>query len=154
MAHTKLTVNNGPAGKQVQTEVAIASGEQIMPFYGRLTGAATRYSLQVGIDRHLEPDEDGNHTGQYIWRFLNHHCDPNCKVDTDTLTLVAIRHIGAMEELSINYNATEGILAEPFNCVCGAANCAGIIKGYFELTEEEKESIEEITAPYLKGVYQ
>lgn len=63
-------------------------------------------------------------------RYINHSCDPNCRVDTttETIWIVALRDIQAGEELSFNYgyDARE---YEKFPCHCGAKTCCGYILG-------------------------
>ena len=63
-------------------------------------------------------------------RYINHSCDPNCTVEytTETLWIVALRHIQVGEELSCNYgyDARE---YDKFPCRCGAPICCGYIVG-------------------------
>lgn len=148
---SNLSVKSGPAGQQVITEEIIQKDQTVLQFFGKLVAEPTRYSLQVGIDRHLEPGETGSHEGQYIWRFLNHHCDPNCRINFEDMTLVALHEIYPGEQLTLNYNATEGELAEPFDCLCGSEKCLGKVTGYFGLTPGQKEQIKNLAAPYFVG---
>ena len=63
-------------------------------------------------------------------RYVNHSCDPNCTVEhtTETVWIVALKHIQADEELSCNYgyDARE---YDKFPCRCGATSCCGYILG-------------------------
>jgi SET domain len=63
-------------------------------------------------------------------RYINHSCDPNCTVEytTETLWIVALKHIQAGEELCCNYgyDARE---YDKFPCHCGATICCGYIVG-------------------------
>lgn len=68
----------------------------------------TRTSIQIG-DKHVE-----HHLGSYI----NHHCEPNCKVIPSKSTIVTKRDIRPDEEITIDYLQTESTLAEPFRCDC------------------------------------
>ncbi|UTT94788.1 hypothetical protein NDA17_007193 [Ustilago hordei] len=94
---------------------------------------------------------DGGRKGN-ITRFANHSCEPNCRIEkfiicgTDEalsaefqIGLFALRDIEAGEELTYNYGwsafqprditgaPTEEV--PPEQCLCGAANCAGILGG-------------------------
>ena len=61
-------------------------------------------------------------------RYVNHSCDPNCKVEktNDTLWIVALRDIKEGEELSYNYGY-EFKHYQDNPCNCGAQNCCGYI---------------------------
>jgi D-alanine-D-alanine ligase len=69
-----------------------------------------------------------------LWSFLpqdwapqNHSCDANTAFDG--LNIIAKRQIPCEEELTLDYATFLDENAEPFNCLCGASNCRGIIKG-------------------------
>jgi D-alanine-D-alanine ligase len=69
-----------------------------------------------------------------LWSFLpqdwapqNHSCDANTAFDG--LNIIAKRQIPSEEELTLDYATFLDENAEPFNCLCGANNCRGIIKG-------------------------
>ncbi len=64
-------------------------------------------------------------------RWINHSCDPNCEIEADLddsgkvwARLVAVREIGAGEELTYDY-AFASQYAIP--CRCGTADCRGLI---------------------------
>ena len=61
------------------------------------------------------------------WSPQNHSCDPNCQYDG--LNIVALRDIGAGEELTLDYAHFCSETSEPFQCHCGAANCRGFVRG-------------------------
>ena len=73
-------------------------------------------------------------------RYINHSCDPNCRVESTTRTLwiVALRDIAEGEELSYNY----GYDAKKYVCTCGAKHCCGYILDpqYWELRKPESRS--------------
>ena len=66
----------------------------------------TRTSISVGEGRHVE-----DRIGMYI----NHSCNPSCKIDG--LNVVAIKSIKVGEEITFDYSS-EGELASPFYCNC------------------------------------
>ena len=77
-----------------------------------------------------------------IARYINHSCDPNCEIDTTTQTIwvVAIRHIKAGEELGYNYGYDIKNYSE-YPCHCGAHNCCGYIldRQYWDLIQLQQE---------------
>lgn len=61
------------------------------------------------------------------WAPQNHSCNANTRFSG--LNIIAIKKIGAGEELTLDYAQFLDENAEPFNCLCGAENCRGLIKG-------------------------
>jgi hypothetical protein len=110
----------------------IEAGERIGDFEGTETATRTRMSLQVGSNRHIEPGE------HQPLRYLNHACDPNAAfVDRELRARV---DIPAGAEITIDYNCHESELASHFACLCGAASCVGIVKGWDRLTAAQKHA--------------
>jgi len=60
---------------------------------------------------------------------LLHSCDPNLKLDMNTLTAIVIKPIKVFDRLTCDYNDTEDVLYNTFNCSCGSENCRGWIAG-------------------------
>lgn len=60
---------------------------------------------------------------------LLHSCEPNLKLDMGTLTAYVIRPIKVFDRLTCDYDDTEDILYNHFNCTCGSENCKGYIMG-------------------------
>jgi hypothetical protein len=92
-------------------------GEFIENFAGYPSPIRTRYSVFLE-GMHIEP------TGAL--KYLNHACNPNAHFKGRDL--IALRPIAPGEEITIDYKATETELAAPFQCNCGAPNCAGWIE--------------------------
>lgn len=61
------------------------------------------------------------------WAPQNHSCNANTRFSG--LNIISNRKIGQGEELTLDYALFLDENAEPFNCLCGAANCRGVIKG-------------------------
>ncbi len=61
------------------------------------------------------------------WAPQNHSCDPNTTYKG--LNVVALRDIGAGEELTLDYASFLDENMEPFHCNCGSAQCRGLIQG-------------------------
>jgi hypothetical protein len=67
---------------------------------------------------------------------LNHSCDPNVRLDTCRMLVVAEREIAPGEEITYFYPSTEWDMAEPFECRCGSRNCLGVVRGAKHLSPE------------------
>lgn len=93
-----------------------------------------RYAYPVSDEVFLLWDDD-----PMEWAPQNHSCRPN--TEFDGLDLVALRHIDAGEELTIDYATFCSETMEPFDCRCGAPNCRGRIAGAKNnsITRREKE---------------
>jgi hypothetical protein len=87
---------------------------------GVLSGAAkakpTLHSVFIS-GKHIDPADDCT-LGK-----LNHSCQPNSEFRGDAL--LAVREIKANEEIVIDYNATEPVVSNPFECQCGF--CGGTV---------------------------
>ena len=116
--------------KSVHATISIGKRELILRLTGLWTPYPTRTSIQVG-KRHLESE-----TGACI----NHNCNPNAEIiqilyswdangspvlSQGSTGLVSLKPISKGEELTFDYNTTEDILANPFECNC----CGILIKG-------------------------
>ncbi len=114
----------------VFTKASIAKGDTILFLKGLLTDKPSRYSIQLNNHFHLEVPEGELtiFTDEYLWKFLNHCCDPNAMVETEEKRLIAIKDISAGEEICFNYNTTEYELAAPFECFCN--HHVVLVKGY------------------------
>lgn len=129
----RVSVRSSPSGSGLWCEDAVAADGVVAEFDGSLRAEAARFSVQVGIHEHVHPDDDAIASGdrtRFLWRFLNHSCSPNCRVDGRLL--VALRDLAAGEELTFDYNATEWSLATPFPCACGACDGADV-RGFAHL---------------------
>lgn len=69
-------------------------------------------------------------------RYMNHSCEPNCKINDD-LTVETVREVHAGEELTFCYNITRDG-EDPgswdprwtFTCRCGSPRCQGVVDKY------------------------
>ena len=89
----------------------------------------SKYTVQIAEDQHiiLHPE---------FLQYINHSCNPNAFFNTTTKELVALQTIEPGTEFTFFYPSTEWFMAEPFHCLCGEANCIGIIKGAKELSDD------------------
>ena len=61
-------------------------------------------------------------------KLLNHSCDPNAVNEFgDEIRIVAAKDIRAGEEITWDYDTTERPFWYRLKCVCGSANCRGVI---------------------------
>ena len=101
------------------------------------------HSYLFGLDWNLDGDEiyvvDGQKFGSPT-RFMNHSCNPNCKIvpvsTTDHgddriyhLAFFALRNIPPGTELTFDYNplwdGTKKVDPNAVKCLCGEARCRG-----------------------------
>lgn len=110
----------------------IAAGALVMRLDGPLVDKPGRYTVQVGIDQHVDAEMHPAHGDRFpLWRFLNHSCAPTARVVGRTLRAIAAIKKG--DEVTFDYDATEWSMAAPFDCLCGATTCRGTIRGYRHL---------------------
>ncbi len=137
--------------RRLVAQQAIAAGQVIFTLVGRETRTATRYSIQVGPEMHLDSDDlatDEARVRERYWMYLNHSCEPSAWVRG--LEVIALRDIVAGEGVTFDYNATEWDMAEPFSCHCGAPSCVGRVAGYRHLGEAERARVAAYCSQYLR----
>lgn len=127
------------AGYGIVATAPIAAGEVVFRGEGRAQRLVTRrhvemawtaeqravfrrYAYPVSDEVYVLWDED-----PAAWAPQNHSCDPN--TGWAGLDIVALRAIGAGEELTLDYAELIDGTAEPFECRCGAPGCRGVIRG-------------------------
>lgn len=129
----------------------IRAGERIFALVGRESRNATRYSIQVGPEMHLDSDDlgtDDERVRERYWMYLNHCCEPSAWVKG--LSVVALRDIAAGDGVTFDYNTTEWDMASPFDCGCGAASCVGTVRGYKHLSPPARARVAAHLAEYLR----
>ncbi len=105
-----------------------APEQVISPFSSsEIHATPSRYTVQVNEHEHiiLQPA---------FLQYINHSCNPNAFFNTTTMQLIALRTIEPGDEFTFFYPSTEWFMADPFQCLCGEANCIGIIRGAKELS--------------------
>ncbi len=131
----------------------IARGSRIFTISGRLQSSPTRYSIQLDESVHIEADDalpDEEMRRRHPWRFLNHSCDPNARIQGRSL--LARRAIAAGEQIRFDYTTTEAHMAEPFRCRCASDRCVGEVRGFAHLSPEEQSARASRLAPHLKSL--
>ena len=135
-----------PHGEAVIAIQELAPGTRVFPLTGTLTHLPDAYTIQIGAHTHLLPD------GQ-LWRYLNHSCAPNCRIDFNTWTLVTTRTIQCNEELTFNYLTTEWDMVAPFACQCGALHCYGCVAGFKYLPPVQQVLLAPQCSPILRRLW-
>lgn len=96
----------------------INKGEIVLILEGDILDYPTRTSIHIGKDQHIEDD---------IGKYINHACDPTCRVENSTL--VAVKQINHGDSITFDYNDSEVLMSDPFECNC----CTKPIRGsYFK----------------------
>lgn len=111
----------------------IAVGTRIVEYAGeRITKHESLRRCELGNAFLFALDDEYDLDGNVEWnpaRFLNHSCAPNSEAQRDEhgrIWIVALRAIGAGEEVTFNYGYDlEDYREHP--CQCGAPACAGFI---------------------------
>ena len=125
-------------------------GESILTVDGVIQSVPSRYSIQIGIDQHVEQPSATTRDQErlrYPWRFLNHACAPNASLHGRDLR--ALRAIDEGEEITFDYLTTEFEMATPFRCACGASSCQGEIRGFRHLSAEQRARYVPRTAAHV-----
>jgi hypothetical protein len=97
----------------------------------RRRGYGLDITLQVGFDAFKLPNGS-------LDDFTNHSCDPNTgiRLTGRGALVLALRDIAAHEELTYDYSTYLNNPYERMRCLCGAANCRGLIGSFSTLPAE------------------
>ena len=93
----------------------LTQGAEVLPIRGPFSAVQTPYSFRTSDGRHVEPTGYGH--------FVNHACEPSCEIvyrPDGRPVLVTRRDLAAGTEITFDYTATEGELANSFACLCPA----------------------------------
>ena len=148
--HDRIRVVERAGQLAVVAASPMLAGTEILYFDGQVVPHASRYSVQVGIDEHIEllgESGDCDRSRRHAWRYLNHSCDPSAA--PRGRVLVALRDLAPGDQITFDYEANEWQMAEPFLCGCGAAGCRGWIRGYGLLTREQRARLAVAVSPHL-----
>lgn len=144
------------SGQGLFADQKISRGTLILSFGGILCSQKDRFSNNVlpstctGVTENIIICEAFNSTKDKS-DYINHSCSPNAGM-FDALTLVAIRDIGANEEIMCDYAFWEGdeIWKMKNNCQCNASNCRKIITGKDWKKINSSHKYYEFYSPFIK----
>lgn len=128
-----LVVENTKIGKGTFSTVQIPANTLIIELAGPVTvdrdipAADLPNYLQVGPNTFMGPSGAG--TPEY----LNHSCDPNCRVSIvgNRAFLYSLYNIPANSELTFDYSttSTDSLDSWQMKCKCGSNKCRKVISG-------------------------
>lgn len=133
-ANTEIYDSQSDLGKHLRASADLEPNTIIAKFDGILTqDVNNRHSKWIGKDI---SGKDKFIIVETSAVYVNHSCDPNCKVNTKDWSVITIRNISKNEPLTISYNNKEdfGDLVWNnewnFKCFCGSTNCEKYISGW------------------------
>jgi hypothetical protein len=140
----------GDRGRGLFATRPIAAGTLLMEMKGWLArGDALKDSwlcLQVDHDLWL-----CSH-GDLIDDCGNHSCDPNAGFTDGRPVLFALRDIEPGEEITWDYSTSLSEAGWTLDCRCGSPMCRGTVRGWHELTKEERDRLRPIALQYLRSM--
>jgi hypothetical protein len=126
---------SGIAGRGLHSLVAIGAGEVVAVKGGHVVTTEELRGLpeplpnsevQIADDLHLVALTADEY--EPVMLFLDHSCAPNVGFAGNTV-LVAMRDVGADEELTTDYALFDDDHAGQMACTCGAERCRGVVDG-------------------------
>jgi hypothetical protein len=131
-------------GEALFTVDSLPAGTLVLSFEHdplHLHCAPTRFSVQVGQDKHLD-------TPGALFQWLQHEEEPSMRADTgDKLDFYALRDLEAGDLLSFNYNTTEWSMATPFTCGMAGTQVAGF--NNLDLSKQRFLASEGLIVPHV-----
>lgn len=140
-------------GHAVRTMRPILAGEVVAIWSGGILTAQELDALPSEYREHTVQVEEGLFLTSFVpddpADFINHSCDPNAGM-SGQIVLVAMRDIGAFEEITFDYAMTDGDPYDEFTCACGTPLCRGRVTGDDWRLPELWRRYEGYFSPYLQ----
>jgi len=136
-----LKVQDCKTGKGLFSSITIPAGVPILEITGPIV---LDRDLKDNIENYLQvgPNIFLGNSGD-IDDFINHHCDPNCRLHVmgNRAILYSLYVIPAEAELNIDYSTTSTYTLDQWqmNCLCGSNKCRKVISGHQYLDDELKQ---------------
>lgn len=102
--------------------------------------------VQIAEDLYVAAVTDDEY--EPVMLFLNHSCEPNVGV-AGNIVFVAMRDVGAGEELTVDYAMFDDSDLE-MGCRCGRSTCRGVVTGRDWQRPELQERYGEFFSRYLQ----
>ena len=118
----------------------------IIHLKGKILKHPNQFSIQIDYNKHLGK-------GGMIDDEMGHSCKSNAMIEYRDLTIRSTRTIMPGEKVTINYCASEDVLANPFFCDCGQKDCYGQVRGYAFLKPKQQKSLRKYLSPFLRKKY-
>lgn len=130
-------------GFGVFATAGMKAGESVLEWKGKIINSyseakamsedAEGHIIQFGKERYLDPKGTG--------RFVNHSCDPNCrvKIEGERVYLIALRDIEDGEEITFDYSTTMDEDNWEMECNCGSKNCRKNIRDFKYLPKKLRD---------------
>ncbi|HSM88285.1 MAG TPA: SET domain-containing protein-lysine N-methyltransferase [Candidatus Limnocylindrales bacterium] len=140
---TLIVKSSSLHGAGVYTTSPVKKGTRVLEYTGpRLTRKETDGMYADNEVTYLFTMDDNETVidGFGMAAFVNHSCDPNCESDQidKSIWIIALRDIGAGEELTYDYCLWDGEPGDEAPCYCGAANCRGTMYSEEEIERQKK----------------
>ena len=123
------------SGRGLFAIAPIARDELVAIKGGHIIDRATLLGEQSVIGESSVQIEDGFYLApltseeyEPVMLFLNHSCEPNVGL-SGNIVFVAMRDIGAGEEIVTDYALFDDDPDERMGCRCGTASCRGVVTG-------------------------
>lgn len=143
-------------GYAVYAKEAIGKGELLAMWGGDIVNGKQlqakseeqrTHSIQVWDDLFQVSYRDGEEPAPAD--YFNHSCTPNAGL-CSSISLEAMRDIGAGEEVCFDYAMSDSTDYDEFECACGTPLCRGWVRGNDWTRSELQERYKEYFSPYLK----
>jgi len=139
----------GAKGRGLFAAAPIAAGQRILRLGGTVVSGDSLdeqlHAMQIGVDAWLCSD------GSSLDDYINHSCDPNSGFPSGDLELVALRDIGADEEICWDYSTSISESDWQMECHCGSTRCRRIVRPWPQLSKSDQERLRSFTLAYLRG---
>ncbi len=124
------------SGKGIVAQQPIAKNETIAIKGGKIINSAELYELrdiirnselQITDELYIAPTTVEEFEQSMI--YVNHSCEPNASLAGTEISLVAMRDIGANEEVTVDYGTYLSRKEFEMKCTCSQPSCRKIITG-------------------------
>jgi len=103
MSQATLIIKANQIGFGLYTTTAFSKDDIVLELTGPIADKPSRESIHIGNNRHICDD-----LGMYV----NHSFDPTTRVESTSL--IALRYLEPLTEVTFNYNESELTMAAPF----------------------------------------